>query len=164
MSLFSRPARSALLVASLLVMGAAISGCSFTPVYGDAVEARSVYAMQYAEPHSRLEQIVYQDLALRFATGPDAPLLTVNVSQAGRAVTRSQNVSPFENSEMVVTADVTLVSGDTVLLDATRFASAYYTTNGQALADRAAAQEAAERAARSLAETIRLTVIAALSQ
>ena len=65
---------------------------------------------------------------------------------------------------MTVTADIVLKAADgTVLFSGTRNASADYTTNAQALANQAAETEAAERAAKALADTIRLTLLAALA-
>src|SRR5689334_20560375 len=68
----------------LLALPLALSACaSFRPVYGDNGLGTESIALAYAKPDNRLEQIVYQSLALRLgkATRTDAPLVTVSVTQ-----------------------------------------------------------------------------------
>jgi hypothetical protein len=151
----------------LLASPLALSACSsFRPVYGDNGLTNESIALAYAKPDTRLEQIIYQSLALRLGKSArtDAPLVTVDVTQDSRALTSGTITSPNRQRQMVVTAAITLTTptGET-LFKGDRSAAADYTTNSQALANQAAETEAAERAARALAETIRLTLIAALA-
>ena len=62
----SRLLRSALIALGL--SGAlALSACSgLTPVYGERTLATERQAFRYAEPTNRLEQVIYQELVLRF--------------------------------------------------------------------------------------------------
>ena len=155
---------------SLTFTGSAIalSGCGLTPLYGDSSLTRQSMALSYAEPTSRLEQIVYQELGRSFApsASADAPLVSVSVSRSGRGVTRTSNPGSTTNYEMVVTGTILIVGPEPekkVILNVTRQASASYTTTGQVLADNSADIEASERGARALAETLRLTVLATLA-
>jgi hypothetical protein len=66
---------------------------------------------------------------------------------------------------MVVTAQIELIGTDgLVILSTSRSAAALYTTDSQGLAASEAEREAVERAARELAETVRLTLLGALAQ
>ncbi|MEO6396333.1 MAG: LPS assembly lipoprotein LptE [Devosia sp.] len=149
----------------LLALPLALSACSsFRPVYGDSGLTNEAVALAYAKPSNRLEQVIYQSLALRLgkSSGADAPLVTIAASQSSTTLT--SGTSRNRHRQMVVTATITLTGTDgTELFKGTRSAAADYTTNAQVLANQAAETEAAERAAKALAETIRLTLIAALA-
>lgn len=164
MSWFERTARNTL-IALALCAPVALSACTLTPVYGDRASAEATYRLAYAEPKSRLDQIVYQELGLRFGSGagPDVPLLTVSVSASGRVLARSVTTDPAKAYESTATARITLMRGGEVLFEGTRQASSTYTYRGQAFTDRAAEAAASEQAAKAVAEVIRLTVIAALA-
>lgn len=148
-----------------------VGGCTFAPVYG----ARSgVTGMQlaYAAPGSRIEQIIYQDLSLSLgsSSAPDAPLVTVSASGSSDRIGRTGSDSPATNREATVTATLKVTrasadpaaSGPETLYEVTRSASAGYTTAGQKLANDQAAEEASERAAHQLAQTLRLLLAANL--
>lgn len=160
-------ARRSLLVLTL-VLAPLLSACSsFTPVYGPSGISNSEVPLAYAAPANRLEQIIYQELALRLgkASGP-APTLDVDVTQASRDLTANDTlVLPAIQRQVVVTAKIRLtdINGKTAF-SGSRSASADYTTNGQGFASREAADDAARRAAKALADTIRLTILGALAQ
>ena len=65
MSSFS-PKRRIVLAGFALVMATALGACSFTPVYSGALASQPSLDFAYAKSTNRLEQIIYQDLALRF--------------------------------------------------------------------------------------------------
>ncbi|MEQ1900100.1 MAG: LPS assembly lipoprotein LptE [Devosia sp.] len=150
-----------------LALPLALSACSsLRPVYGDNGLTNQAVALAYAKPANRLEQVIYQSLALRLGKSDSAgaPLVAVVARQSTRTLTKGTAISPNEQRQMTVTADVTLTAPDgKVLFAGTRAASADYTTDPQALSNQAAETEAAERAAKALAETLRLTLIAALA-
>lgn len=145
-----------------------LAACSgFTPVYGPGGIYAAKVALVYDTPSNQLEQIIYEDLALKLgkATG-SAPKLTVTVSRNANGLT-SNAVSSLPNRpyEMVVKASVKLVDvNGKVLFQGSRSASAGYTTDSQVLANSEAADEAARRAAKSLADTIRLTLLGVLTR
>jgi hypothetical protein len=145
----------------------ALAGCTVTPVYSDAAAVQQKMRFHYGEPQSRLEQIVYQDLALRFGgdAGEGAPRLRVAVGQSGRGLTLSANPAPVTQNEVTVSGTATVVAADggSVLLTVRRTASAGYETNGQVFADGEARAEAAERATHELAESLRLALLAGLA-
>lgn len=141
-----------------------LSGCTgFTPVYMDAGSAPS---LQFAEPVSRLDQVVYNDLALRF--GPPksgAPKLTVRASAGSRGLTSDLVSHAFSQKQVTVSARYSLIDGKgKTLLSETRTASADYESGPQLVANQQAQDDAAERAAHLLADTIRLSVLGALAK
>lgn len=165
MSWSSVPRAIAVLAGTLaLLMLASCSG--FRPVYGDGVGPSDRYAFDYASPASRLDQVIYTELRLRLgpeAPGSDALAVAVAASPSVRPLTRTGVVKPATTNQATVTATVSVSRPDgTVVFSGSRSASALYTTAGQVLADTAAQAEAEERAARALAETIRLAILGAL--
>lgn len=154
------------LAALLLALPLTLSACtSLTPVYGDRGMAAAVtQPLAFAAPNSRVEQVVYQELGLRFAKtipGPDTPLLAVTVSVSNS--TQGRSAAPFTHYVATATANITLTRKGAVLFTGTRKADAPYSARGQAFADRQAEAAAAEQAARAVAESVRLAVIAALA-
>lgn len=164
----SKPLFRNALVALSLLGAMALAGCTgLTPVYGERGIGAERHPLNYAKPNSRLEQVIYQELALRFgkATDGSAPSVRITTSSYGRDLTRSGVVRPTDQKEMVVTAQIELIAADgSIILSTTRSAAALYTADSQALASSEAEREAAERAARELAETVRLTLLGALAQ
>lgn len=168
----SNPLLRNAIVALSLLGATALAGCTgLTPVYGERGIGVERHALNYAKPNSRPEQIIYQELALRFGRGGDAssPTVRITTSNQTRKLTRSSvnlpDDRPSEQREATVTAKIELISADgTIALATTRSAAALYTTDSQALAASEAEREAIERAARELAETVRLTLLGALAQ
>lgn len=161
--------RRTLLAGLMLGVAATLGACSFTPVYSGALASQPSLNLAYAKPTSRLEQIIYQDLSLRFgsSTSPMASLATVSVASSAADMVVTTTTNPSKPVSISVTARLTITARDgsdtepTVLV---RTASAEYTRSGQVLADSAAATEAAERAARGAAESLRLAVLATQSR
>lgn len=168
MSLSKRLQRLGFIVMTLA--GAlALAGCTLTPVYSGRLAESPELNLAYAKPNTRLEQIIYQDLALRLGASdsPDAPLVTVSTSVGTSGTALSRTVNPNKPAQAVVNATLTIARRDGSAeppLRITRFASAGYTTTGQVLADREARIEAEERAATAVAESLRLAVLASLSR
>jgi hypothetical protein len=156
---------------SMLALGGAplLAACTLTPVYSDRIAEDANLAFVYAAPNSRLEQIVYQELSLRFgkSTAPNAPLATVTVGVSGAATVNTATVNPNSNSyNVTVTATLTLTQrggGEAAPVVLTRRATAGYSTGAQVLNDQFAFSEASERAAKSAAESLRLAILATLA-
>lgn len=150
-----------------LLLGASLGlgGCTLTPVYGDGSGAGGPLALHYAEPRSRLEQVIYQDLRLRLGPdgGPNAPGLTVTAVPETRTITRTQTANPLWTQEVTVVATAYLFSpppAEELLATITRSGRASYTTASQVVANDAAAVEAQERAARAAGDALRLALYA----
>lgn len=160
-SLVRRPA-----LALALLVPVVLAGCSgLRPIYGAGGGAERI-ELAYASPDTRLDQIIQQDLALRLGLteDPDAPMFSVETSVGSRTLTRTGTVKPVTQMEAVVVATYRVAAGDEIVIEGTRRASASYATSGQVLADEAAFKDAVERAGHEVAETIRLTLLAELSQ
>jgi hypothetical protein len=158
----------ALLLAFALSATTALTACSgFTPVYGEHGIGVERAAFRYAKPATRLDQIIYQELALRLGRSADSsvPLVRVTTTSYVRDLTRSNVSNPAAQKEAVVSALIDLVEPDgNIALSATRSIAASFTADrAQALAETEAEREAKERAAKELAETVRLTLLGALA-
>ena len=158
-----------LAIAGFLASATALGACSFSPVYSGTLASQPMLNLAYAKPTTRLEQVVYQELALRFGSSDaaTAPLATVSVASSSAAVGLSVTANPNKLYRSVVIATLTIARRDGTNaqpMTFTRQASAEYTTSGQVLADTAAANEAAERAAKAAAESLRLAMLASLSR
>ena len=156
------------LLALAMTSALGLSACAgLTPVYGERGLAAERVAFQYADPQTRLEQVIYQDLVLRLgrSVDPASPLVRITTRTGDRKLTRSDVRRPSDARQATVTATIEVVSADgRQLLRTTRSAAAPYMTNSQALAASEAEIAAYEQAARALAETIRLTLLGTLSQ
>jgi hypothetical protein len=162
---FRRIVRLAPLLVALAAPLALAACSSFTPVYGEnGINAQRV-EIAYAPPSNRLEQIIYQDLALKLGktSGDGVPRLVVAASQSMRFLTDAPAAQPGMPQRVTVAANVTLYGADgDVLFSGQRSAAADFTYTPQALAAQQAEADAAQRAARTLADTIRLQVLSVL--
>lgn len=154
---------------ALALSGATLlAACSgLQPVHGERGIGTERTAFRYASPAGRFDQIIYQELALKLgrSTRAEAPLLRVTTSTSRRDLTRTAVTRPSKQQELVLTALIEIVAADgAVVWSGTRSAAALYATDSQALAATEAEREAGERAARALAETVRLSVLGALAQ
>jgi hypothetical protein len=160
--------RSIALAAILLGGATALGACSFTPVYSGARASQPMLELAYAKPTTRLEQIIYQELALRLGSSEatTAPLVMATVATTRVALGSSATANPNKPYRVTVTAtlSVTPRDGSGSPLSFTRMASADYTTSSQVMANNAAATDAQERAARAAAESLRLALLASLSR
>lgn len=151
---------------------ATLGACSFTPLYGNGANGQKL-VLSYAEPTSRAEQIIYQQLGLRLgqSAGDNAPLVTLTTTIGGRSIGRSATGLPINTGEVTVGASVRITqisdsetNSIETLYQVTREASATYTTNGQRLADQQAFNDATARAALAVGDTLSLLIRAKLSQ
>jgi len=153
---------------AMLVAVLSLGGCTgLRPVYGEHGLNAERIALSYGEPSNRIDQIVYQELSLRFGpdAGPGAPRVDITTYVGAGGLTRSANPNALALQEATVgaTAVITDPTGAVKPIVLTRKASAQFTTNNQTLANNSAFTEASERAAKAAAESLRLAIFAALS-
>lgn len=165
---FPCTAARALLLALALALPATLAACSsLTPVYGERGIGIERHAFRYDKPQNRLDQIIYQELVLKLGrtADPSVPLVRVTTTSAVRDLTKTKVANPAAHKEAVVTAKIELLDvGGNIAFTASRSAAASFTADRyQALAETEAEKEAKERAARELAETVRLTLLGALA-
>ena len=166
---WSSPMRRIAFAGLLLAAGTALGACSFSPVHSGTLASQPMLNLAYAKPVTRLEQIIYQELALRFGSSDaeTAPLASVTATSSAVGIGLSQTANPNKLNRVTVTATLTVSRRDGTAAEPvsfTRQASADYTTSSQVLADTSAANEAAERAAKAAAESLRLALLASLSR
>ncbi|SFV37648.1 hypothetical protein SAMN05216456_3030 [Devosia crocina] len=152
---------------ALLLASAAVGACSFQPVYSGRLAENARLELAYASPATRLEQIVYQDLAFRLGEveSPTAPLVSVTVSAGLFEPFLSATADPNKLREANIVGVLTITPRDGkggAPITITRSARAQYTHSGQVTADKASEIEAQERGARAVAQSLRLAVLAAL--
>lgn len=135
-----------------------LAACSFAPVYSNPSVSRSNFDLTFDRGNTRLEQIVYADLVAHFGRSTAPVTKNVQVAISSSSITPG-NGSVGLQGAIIVTNNQT----DEIVFTGTRTASATYLSSGQSLANQQAANEATERAAHQLAETIRLTLISVLS-
>jgi hypothetical protein len=161
---WSRPFRIAALAVALAAP-AALAGCSsFAPVYGTSAAGQAVPSFSFAPPGNRLEQVVIQELELRFGDSGGVPVEAVvtTITQV-RNLARSRTTNPGEPIAVTVTATLTAQPSGAAPWQISRRAEAHYTRSGQVLADTVAAEDAAERAAKAAAESLRLAILAGIA-
>jgi LPS-assembly lipoprotein len=164
MSSFSRAAASALLAVALLAPLAACTG--IRPVYSDAGLGAKRVQVVYAAPNNRLEQIIYNELALKLGNGGgNAPTVSVLASSGTSGLADGTVSTPVSSKQVTVSARLTVTAPDgTVLFSGTRSQTADLTHGAQSLANQQATQSAERQAALLLADTLRLEVLGALSK
>ncbi|WP_404400966.1 hypothetical protein [Pelagibacterium halotolerans] len=158
------PLRIAVLLAAALATPL-LSACSLGPVYSSAEQTQSALALRYAAPTSRLEQIVYQDLAreLGRASDPAAPTLSVSIRISETRVGLSSATSPLSDRQVVAAATWTVQENGTVVSTGKRTAVSGYQRTGQTFADDQAEANAEEQAVHAVAQSIRLALLAELA-
>lgn len=156
-----RDTKRAAVLAVTLAIGSALSACSLTPVYSDGASAQNALSFTYAEPKSRLEQIVYRTVSGRLGGASiGAPVFTAGVAVTTSQIGLSDVASPVTERQVTANVTYTVTEGNVVVAQGTRRASAGYQTTGQIVADDTARDVAQEQAVRAAAEQIRLALMA----
>lgn len=161
---FSRAAASAVLAVALLAPLAACTG--IRPVYSDAGLGTKRVDVAYAAPNNRLEQIIYQELALRLGKSEGSvPTVSISAWSGFPDLTNNTVSSPTNPRQAIVYAQLTVTAPDgTVLFSGQRSQTADFTRDAQTLANRQAEDSVSRQAALLLSDTLRLQIIAALSK
>jgi hypothetical protein len=164
MSSLNRALGAALLAVALVAPLAACTG--LRPVYSDAGIGAKRADVAYAAPGNRLEQIIYQDLALRLGKSQGAvPTVKIAAWSGASGLNNDLVPSPVNQRQVTVWASVTVTAPDgTILLSATRSQSADVTHGAQVLANQQANESGERQAALLLADTLRLEILAALAK
>jgi len=141
-----------------IILSLVLSACTFSPVYSNPDQNNTAFNLEFASANSRLEQIIYSELAASFSNSSAVNKNLVEV------IVTSSNVNPGVGS-VALTGKITItnIQSAKIIYVGSRTASATYGISSQSLANQQAANEASERAARELAQTIRLTLIGVLS-
>jgi len=145
-----------------------LAGCTAAPIYSSGTGfAATAPVLAYGEPTNRVDQVIYNELRLRLPAtdAPGAPRLVVTAVSSGVTEALSRTANPNTLQAITVTATATLTrSAGTEPIAITRAATANYTTNDSVLSSTEALNEANERAARAVAEQLRLALLAELTR
>ncbi|WP_375451089.1 hypothetical protein [uncultured Devosia sp.] len=150
-----------------LVGASALAACTLSPVYSGRLAQSANLELAFADPTTRLSQIVYQELSFRFGQtdAATARLATISTGASASRLVDTETEDPNEAYEVTVTASVSIAqrngsAAPPVAL--TRQATAGYEVGAQVLNDQSSYNAAAERAAKSAAESLRLAILATL--
>lgn len=156
--------RALLVLAATTLMATSLAGCtSFRPVYGDAAAGGVEQArFNFAEPKSRMDQIILNRLKLAFPqpAGPQDPLLTVTASAEAPWTGLSNAIPAGRPSGTGVRATVTITQSGAELFSATRLTETAVQGGKLTPTNMFAAQGALEAAAQSTAESLRTAILA----
>jgi hypothetical protein len=156
--------RALLALAATALMATGLAGCtSFRPVYGDAAASGMEQArFNFAEPKSRMEQVILNRLKLAFpqSAGPQDPTLSVNASAEGPWTGLSNAIPVGRPSGTGVRATVTISQGGAELFSATRVTETTFQGGKLTPTNIFSAQGALDVAAQSTAESLRAAILA----
>ncbi|AVX02852.1 hypothetical protein [Maritalea myrionectae] len=154
--------RSFKLAALAALSAALLAGCTLRPAYQADGQAQANFDITYAEPDTRLEQIVIQKI--RFDLGETktaAYKLDLGVSASARSLFKAGSQFARNEKEMKATVSYKLIDVNTeeTVLSGSRFATATYQTSGQLVADKAAVQDAEKRASEAAAKLVEIDLL-----
>lgn len=157
---------------ALCVILLAVSGCTVAPVYGDHATPGSLTttALEFENPDSREEQIVYQDLAKSFSPTHATQFYYVKlgISDSASSLGTSSSGSPFTTYRRTLTGTLSVYkyeTDDKPLFTLKRQASTLYEIASESgIEDYEAKVSAQEKGAHALAETLRLALFAKLPE
>jgi hypothetical protein len=151
------------LAATVLLAGVLSACTSFAPVYGDRSGAgMESVRFNFASPDSRLEQIVLDRLKLAFpgAPSPTDPVLDIAVITRAQPGAMSDAFDVARPMNIRVEAAVTISRGDEAVFQADRFADTAYQGGRLVPVNLESKANAEETAARSVAEMLRVAILA----
>lgn len=141
-----------------------LSGCStFRPVYGGQEMG---LAFNVEGPSTPIERIAYREFVSRFenSAAPDVPKFEYSVSISGGPGGFVANTgapgAPTRGQTIRSTIVASVVWNGEAVFSVERFADAGYSSGRGTIADLATAEEAAERATKAAAESVRIAVLA----
>lgn len=149
-------------IALLLITGF-LAACSFAPVYGDAAQSNKRYNLSFNEPNSRLQQIVYQDLIASFGDSNSPSALLVTVAVSGSNLNANSGSNSLDGRLKIFRPDPQGLGAPQQIYDTTRTATATFYGSSQSVSSQPGAVDTTERAAKELAQNIRLTLLSVLA-
>lgn len=154
---------------ALFAIGLILSGCNARPLYGSGSDGKGVAVAMAGiavdEQKSRAGQIVRNNLISSFGGGGGSTFVLHLVPEEKSLQVSSQSLQKLERYRYNLKVKYELAnatSGETVS-SGSSFSNVSYDTIEQPIADLRAAESARERAAREVAEDIRLRLAAFLS-
>ena len=157
--------------AALAVLGVGLASCGFQPVYQGGAAASvgaDLRAVEISDPATRLEQAVRNELVFLF-TGGDAPAparyrmqLGVSSGVSNLVIEQATGRPTASSLDLTAVVAVTEIATGAEVLTETFRASASFEQSTQRFANERAKLDAGQRAARDVAERIRIRTAVAL--
>jgi LPS-assembly lipoprotein len=154
---------------SLFCIGLLVSGCNYRPLYGTSADGKGVAvalsAVAVEEQKTRAGQIVRNNLLSNLRGGAEAGFMLRMSPEE-----KSQQVSALSGQKLArhrfnlkIKYELLSKQSSEVVTSGTSFSNVSYDTVEQPIADLKAAENARDRAAREVAEDIRLRLAAYFS-
>ncbi len=155
--------------AACLAVSLAVSGCTWQPLYssghaGPALAESPLAQVSVGPVESRQAQQVRNHLIFLLQGGRDQAdtryRLQLRITNTGNEFAAVEGIRDFTAGSITITASYDLVDSttNTRVSGGTRFATATYDRTSQSFANSRAARDAENRAARELAEQLRLAI------
>ena len=160
--------RQVLVIAGLVLLGAGLSGCGFTPLYANPRTVAGLGSIEVVEPQGRLGHLLHEDLDDAFGRQkgePPAWRLELALTQTrGPRGLSLQDVSRYYDVGLTVQYTLRSTATGKVAASGAVSTQVSYDDSGASYADIAAAQDAQGRVAADAARRIQLKLAAWMSR
>lgn len=169
MSSFDKPLFRRAFVGAVLVSALGLSACQVQPLYGKAGITGELASVGISEPKNRPEQAVRNQLIFLLAGGAGEPAnpvyqLELHVSSSNTNYLSQISSNLPQPGRVTLIAAYTLTRGGQLVKKGTQRMDAQLDYTSQQFAQIRAIRDAEDRAARELAEVIKLDIAVALSK
>ncbi|SOC84101.1 LPS-assembly lipoprotein [Ensifer adhaerens] len=169
MSLFEKPLFRRAFVGAVLVSALGLGGCQVQPLYGKSSLTGSLASVGISEPTNRVEQSVRNQMIFLLSGGagePANPVYQLNLRVSSSNVNYLSQISSNlpQPGRVTLTATYTLTRDGKLIKQGTQRMDAQLDYTSQQFAQIRAIRDAEDRAARELAEVLKLDIAGALSK
>lgn len=169
MSLFEKPLFRRAFVGAVLVSALGLGGCQVQPLYGRSGLTGSLASVGISEPTNRVEQSVRNQMIFLLSGGagePANPVYQLNLRVSSSNVNYLSQISSNlpQPGRVTLTATYTLTRDGKLIKQGTQRMDAQLDYTSQQFAQIRAIRDAEDRAARELAEVLKLDIAGALSK
>lgn len=169
MSLFDKPLFRRAFVGGVLASALGLSACQVQPLYGKAGITGELASVGISEPTNRVEQSVRNQMIFLLSGGagePANPVYQLNLRVSSSNVNYLSQISSNlpQPGRVTLTATYTLTREGKLIKQGTQRMDAQLDYTSQQFAQIRAVRDAEDRAARELAEVLKLDIASALSK
>ncbi|MCD2178496.1 LPS assembly lipoprotein LptE [Rhizobium sp. C1] len=169
MSLFDKPLFRRAFVGAVLASVLGLSACQVQPLYGKAGITGELASVGISEPTNRVEQSVRNQMIFLLSGGagePANPVYQLNLRVSSSNVNYLSQISSNlpQPGRVTLTATYTLTRDGKLIKQGTQRMDAQLDYTSQQFAQIRAVRDAEDRAARELAEVLKLDIASALSK
>lgn len=169
MSSFDKPLFRRAFVGAVLVSALGLSACQVQPLYGKSGLTDSLASVGISEPTNRVEQSVRNQMIFLLSGGagePANPVYQLNLRVSSSNVNYLSQISSNlpQPGRVTLSASYTLTRDGKLIKQGTQRMDAQLDYTSQQFAQVRAIRDAEDRAARELAEVLKLDIASALSK